>query len=193
MRELAAACLAGITSAVGGCTGLEPAAISAGASAAQTGATIFTQGKLTTFEPVRFGDCVTAVRAAGQRLGLLLRADEPGQADEADRRLRLVFDDERGQSIVVVVQQRTPTLTRLTIDVGTFGPIGMANLLLQETIERLNAMDARARAAREPPIVPGSGQASEEAQTPARPEADPSADPLDYHDRADEPSPTLEP
>ncbi|MBX3386669.1 MAG: DUF3568 family protein [Phycisphaeraceae bacterium] len=143
-----AACVAGLAAcavapfALPACTGLEPAAISAGASAAQTGATVFTQGKLTTFEPVEFHEAVESLRIAADRLNLQLRIDEPGEGDETDRRIRLVYDDERKQSFVVVIQRRTATITRISVDVGTYGPVGMANLLILEMIDELRSRGA---------------------------------------------------
>ena len=119
------------------CTGLEPAALSAGASAAQSGATFFTQGRFTSIELARFDDAEKAIRAAADEMSLTLDEDEPGQA-----RTRIVYRDERGQSIVVVVQRRSETVTRIGADVGTFGENGLASLLMRQTAAILRKMNA---------------------------------------------------
>lgn len=150
-----------------GCTGLEPAAISAGASAAQSGVTFFSRGKLRSFELVKFEDAVEAMRRAGARLSMRLveenvrDAGEPvGSADavaatpedqhEVDRtgadvpgqRARLVFHDERGGSVVVVIERRTATVTFIQADVGLLGDTGLSSLLLVETYDELREMEA---------------------------------------------------
>jgi hypothetical protein len=137
---LAAAC-AGLCA----CTGLEPAAISAGASAAQSGATFFTQGKFSSVELVGFDDAVQAVRMAGEEMSL--RLDE----DEAElKRVRLVYEDEQGQSIVVVVERRSATVTQIQADVGTFGENGLASLFMRQMAAQLVAMRAHSGESNEP-------------------------------------------
>ncbi len=205
--------LTGIALLHSACTGLEPAAISAGASAAQTGATFITQGKLTKFEAVTFDDAVAAMRAAASRLSLKLVSDSSGPADpspsqsdstapltqrtpnpsspdgawgssgargalesaatrqasasdagedettpatSAERRVRMVYQDDFGESMVIVVQRRTLTLTRVQVDVGTFGAIGVANLVLSECLEALKVADAYDRAAQQSIDEPNS-------------------------------------
>ena len=67
MLILSSLLLAGLLPA---CTGLEPAAISAGATAAQSGATFFTQGRFVSVELTSFDDAGFAVRAADEELAL---------------------------------------------------------------------------------------------------------------------------
>lgn len=150
-----------------GCTGLEPAAISAGASAAQSGVTFFSRGKLRSFELVTFEDALEAVRRAGARLSMRLVEEEirdagapaasgdavaatPEDQHVADRtgadvssgRARLVFHDERGGSVVVVIERRTATVTFIQADVGLLGDTGLSSLLLMETYDELREMEA---------------------------------------------------
>lgn len=150
-----------------GCTGLEPAAISAGASAAQSGVTFFSRGKLRSFELVEFDDAVTALRAAAARLSLEMEQEdvhpraprrdggrEPGSApgDYADSgrkgesamngRARIALRDERGASVVVVIERRTATVTFIQADVGLLGDTGLASLLLMEAYDELRDMGA---------------------------------------------------
>ena len=116
------------------CTGLEPAAVSAGASAAESGVSIFTQGKVQKFEPAPYEVVLAAMRESAAVLDLKLTEDET-----ADQRTRLVFRDDLDTSIVVVVQRRTSTVTWVQGDVGTLGRTALASLLLTEVGNRLRA------------------------------------------------------
>lgn len=120
-----------------GCTGLEPAAVSAGASAAESGVSIFTQGKVQKFEPAPYEVVLAAMRESAAVLDLKLTEDET-----ADHRSRLVFRDDLDTSIVVVVQRRTSTVTWVQGDVGTLGRTALASLLLTEVGNRLRASGA---------------------------------------------------
>lgn len=122
---------------LGACTGLEPAIVGAGATAAETGVTIFTKGKVVRFEAARYQDVLTALRAAAQRLALNFEEDEL-----EDRRARLVYSDDRTGNIVAVVEARTEVITMVQADVGTFGYAGLANLLVSETNAELAHMKA---------------------------------------------------
>jgi hypothetical protein len=125
------------------CTGLEPAALTAGASAAETGVTFFVKGKARSFEVAGFEDALTAMRRAGDELAFRLDEEEI-----TDRRARLVYFDENHTSIVVVVERRTLRVTMLQTDVGTFGPPGLATVLLNRAQSQLKEMGAYA----EPPL-----------------------------------------
>lgn len=159
--------VAGCVLCAAGCTGLEPAAISAGASAAQSGVTFFSRGKLRSFELVEFDDALTALRAAAKRLSLEMEDEEvhavqgrrdngrdPGSApgDYADSgragesalngRARVSLRDERGASVVVIIERRTATVTFIQADVGLLGDTGLSSLLLMETYDELRDMGA---------------------------------------------------
>ncbi len=152
--------LVAVLAAIPACTGLEPAVIGAGATAAQSGATFFARGKFRSFELVRFDDALTAMRDAAGKLSLEAMEDQVrrvsgrvagGSADaDADstgpdvsgERARMVYRDERGQSLVVVIQKRTATVTMIQIDAGTFGEAGIASLLLSQTLDNLADMGA---------------------------------------------------
>jgi len=149
-----------LSAAAGGCTGLEPAVLGASATAAQSGATFFSRGKFRSFELVRFDDAVTAIRAAAEKLSLAKREDEvtPARGSAAPQpenvegddsapnipgvRARLVFRDDRGQSLVVVIERRSATVTMIQIDAGTFGEAGLASLLLSQAFDTLSEMGA---------------------------------------------------
>lgn len=136
-----------------GCTGLEPAAIGAGATAAESGVTFFSKGKARSFEPAVYSDVLAAVRAAGAALAFEVRSDEradgrgrvvpPG--DAAERRARLVFADEKGETIVIVVERRTERITMLQSDVGVLGLTGLATTLTARVQAELRASGAYGR------------------------------------------------
>lgn len=133
-----AAVLAGAVSVMCGCTGVEPAIVGAGASAAETGVTIVTKGKLVRFEPARYEDVLAALRTAAATLKFTFREDEL-----EPRRARLIYKDDRTGSIVAVVEWRTEHITMVQADVGTFGYAGLGGLLLSETnaeLVRRNAL-----------------------------------------------------
>ncbi len=136
-RGVSTALLIGVAAVGASCTGLEPAAISAGASAAQSGATFFTQGRFTAVELASFTDALDAVHAAATDMSLDLIEDTI-----EDGRARIVYRDERNQSIVVVIQRRTESVTRVRADVGTFGENGLASLLLRQMSAKLREMEA---------------------------------------------------
>ncbi len=151
------------------CTGLEPAAISAGASAAQTGVTFITRGKARTFELASFDDVVTAVHRAGDKLGMKsgddpsvrepidepLTASEQARAkaeaeaagpngvlENTDTRHKVSFYDEHNEWVVVLVERRTPSVTMIQTNVGTFGEEALASLFMRQVFAELNKMNA---------------------------------------------------
>lgn len=127
------------------CTGLEPAVVGAGASAAESGVSFFERGKVTGFEPVHYADTVDAVRFTAERLKLRIIEDEPGEGRDADRYHRFVLRDEEGESLVVAIERRTEAITRIHADVGTFGPTPLVGLVMNRTIERLKRTGAYER------------------------------------------------
>jgi hypothetical protein len=133
---------------LGACTGLEPSAVSAGASVAQTGVTIFDRGKARTVELAEFDDVVDAARRAAARLSLTRTLE-----DATPGRLRLAFEDDRGDSIVVVVERHTRTMTLIQADVGALGEIGFASLMVKQILAELTN-----KGALPPPPKPPAGQ-----------------------------------
>jgi hypothetical protein len=142
------------------CTGLESAVIGASATAAQSGATFFSRGKFRSFELVRFDDAVIATRVAAEKLSLAKLEDEvqlqrraaavPAEPIEDAAaapnipgvRARMVVQDDRGQSLVIVIERRSATVTMIQIDAGTFGEAGLASLFLSQTFDNLSEMGA---------------------------------------------------
>ncbi len=141
--------VAGMVAAMGaGCTGLEPAALSAGASVAQTGVTVFDRGKARTIELARFDDVVGATRRAIAELSLT-----PTLEDPTPGRLRLGCADERGGTVILVLQRHTETMTLIQADVGIFGEIGIATLVVRRILAELTASGGLP-----PPPEPPEGQ-----------------------------------
>lgn len=153
------------------CTGLEPAAISAGASAAQTGVTFITRGKARTFELAKFEDVVIAVQRAGEKLAFRAgeehtpreAGDEPltaeeqrdaeeraralaeaedGVLEDSETRYKMVLYDEQEQWVVVLVERRTANVTMIQTNVGTFGEEGLASLYMRQVFAELHQMGA---------------------------------------------------
>lgn len=142
------------------CTGLEPAAIGAGASAAETSASFFAKGRVTSFEAVGIDDAIEAVRTSVATLRLKVIEDEAGEGDERGRRHRMVLRDERHETTVVVIERRTETVTMIHADVGTFGPTPLASLIVNMTIDKLRKSGAYERAQmstdQRAPVAPGT-------------------------------------
>lgn len=143
VAALASVLLAGL--GLTSCTGIEPAIVGAGATAAESSASLFERGKVTAFEAVQFGDAVDAVRVTAERLDLRIVCDEPSEGDEAGRYHRFVLRDEEGESLVVSVERRTESITRIHADVGTFGPTPLVGLVMNRTIETLRRTGAYER------------------------------------------------
>jgi hypothetical protein len=127
---------------------------------AQTGVTIFERGKARTIERAGFDDAVAAIRRATVKLSLKQTIEDPTRG-----RLRMSFHDERGQSIVIVIERRTETVTMLQADVGALGEIGWATLVLNQAVAELTIAGSLP-----PPPAPPADQPQEpEVPTPAPP------------------------
>jgi hypothetical protein len=143
--------LVGLAGAAGGCTGLEPAALEAGTTVAQTGVTMFDKGKARTVELARFDEVVQAARLAAARLSL----KQVGEHPSTDR-LRMAFEDDRRGSIVVVIEARSETMTMIQADVGVFGETGIASLVVKQILTELTN-----KGSLPPPPKPPPGQKPE--------------------------------
>jgi hypothetical protein len=155
---IVATSLSAALGALSACTGLEPAAIGAGATAAESGVTFFSKGKARSFEPAVYGDVVAAVDRAAAALAFHRasdqRTDSRGRAVALDApeqtRARLVFLDEHDESIVIVVERRTANITMLQSDVGVLGFTGLAATLTGRVQAELRVHGAYERVAPSP-------------------------------------------
>ena len=130
-HNLFAAILASASFASGGCAAVPLAAAGTlaglAATSVDTGAGLYSLGKLDTAELATFDDLFAATRAAGAEMGFALsgRSTRPGGWAQ------LEYVDDRGARTTVTVQRRTATLTRCRIDVGVFGSETTARLFLR--------------------------------------------------------------
>jgi len=124
---------------LGGCTGVELPALSAGASVAQTGSAFYQRGRAQLFELATFDRAVEASRRTAGVMALreLSSEEKPGYA-------RLRYQDERGLTMTVTVDRRTATVTRLEASVGTFGNQALVTLFLARTRQTLRDEAERA-------------------------------------------------
>lgn len=126
---------AATTLGAAGCTGLEPSAVSAGASVAQSGVTFFGRGKAQSFELATVEEVAAAVRRTGERMALERTAD----TTDDDGNVRITYRDEERQYVDVTIRRRTPAVTQVKTDVGIFGNSGLSGLLMVKTLDDLHA------------------------------------------------------
>lgn len=135
----------------GACTGVEPAALSASASVAESGVTFLGRGKAQTFQMASLAGAADAVRLAATDMRLTTTRDR----HDDNGRVYLSFKDERDASVSIMVKRRTETVTQLKTDVGFFGNGDLAALLLLRTIEHLREAGSAAREEADGPEGPG--------------------------------------
>src|SRR5262245_30035709 len=139
-RALAAALALALCVSLPGCGGVELTAVSAGATVAQSGVALIGRGKAQSFEYATFVASIEAFHRAGDKLCLKL-ASEKIEEDRA----RLVFLDDRAEHVIVHIQRRTATVTKLRTDVGLLGSPGLASLLIIKAVEELRAANPETR------------------------------------------------
>lgn len=158
LARIAASAISAALLALASCTGLEPAALGAGATVAQTGVTIMDRGKAKTIELAAFPLAVDATRRVMAKLCMTQTVEDPSPG-----RLRMSFHDDRGQSVVVVVERRTDTVTLLQADVGALGEAGLASLVVKQILAELTTSGSLPPVPKPPPNQP----------TPSQPEVPP--------------------
>jgi hypothetical protein len=107
-------------------------AATVGAGAADAGVTRFELGKVKRFEIARYEDVIEASRRAAENLSLELKKEKL----EEDRALFTYLDD-KAQRIDILIEGRTETIAYIKIDVGIFGPQGLALLVLNQILSEL--------------------------------------------------------
>ena len=122
-----------------GCTGcispcLLAPSVTIGSSAGQAGVSRYERGKIVSFELARYEHVVEATRRAGDALSLQLQK----QASNGDQ-TTLEYVDGQDKQIKVFVERRTATLTYIWIDVGLFGPKGLALVMLNQIIHEIGS------------------------------------------------------
>ena len=142
------------------------AALSAGASVAQTGVTFFDRGKARTVEYATMQESLDAVRIVIRVLALERTLEDPAPPEpsvatpltDPARRVRMSCRDERGQSVVIVLERRTATVTLIQADVGVLGEMGLASLVVKQILTELTPESAERRKA---DAIRGSGASQE--------------------------------
>jgi hypothetical protein len=116
-----------------GCTAcLVGSAATVGAGAAEAGVTRFEMGRVTRFEIAQYEDVIEASRLAAENLSLDLKEEKI----EENRALFNYLDD-KNQKIDLLIERRTDTITYIRVDVGIFGPQGLALLTLNQILNEL--------------------------------------------------------
>jgi hypothetical protein len=134
-RAAAMVVMCGALASAGGCGAESVAAL--GASAAQAGASYYSRGEFRSVELARFDDVVAAVQSASRKMSLTIRSErfKPGKAS-------IVYADDRGEEIDVVLKRRSETVTDVKVDVGTFGSSGTGRLFLAQILDELSEAEA---------------------------------------------------
>ncbi len=126
VRMFALLCLVSL----GGCTAVSLATIGTAAgiaaTAVSTGADVYNLGKLDTAELVPLEGLHQAVHKVADEMGL-----KHVEEQSRDGSIHFSFGDDREGMVRVTLESRTPTLSRIRINVGVFGNEPTARLFLQ--------------------------------------------------------------
>jgi hypothetical protein len=95
------------------------------------------QGEGDSFWVARYDDVVRATFRAAEKLSLELKQKE---IEESSTKLHLY--DDRGKEIVLFVEHRTDTVTRVHFDTGSREFSGVARLLARQIVQELKDEDA---------------------------------------------------
>ena len=116
-----------------GCTAcLVGSAATVGAGAAEAGVTRFEMGRVTRFEIAQYEDVMEASRLAAKNLSLDLKEEKI-----EENRASFRYLDDKDQKIDLLIERRTDTLIYIRVDVGIFGPQGLALLTLNQILSEL--------------------------------------------------------
>lgn len=116
-----------------GCSGVEPALLGATATGGEVGVAVWKRGKLNAAQIANGETVRDAAVAALEDLELeVVRVARTG-----DRQWTILVEDHQARDYRVRVDERTPRLTQLQVDVGWWGPRAVADLLLREIRTKL--------------------------------------------------------
>ena len=107
-------------------------AATVGSGAAEAGVTRFEMGRVTRFEIAQYEDVIEASRRAAENLALDLRKEKI-----EENRASFGYLDDKNQKIDLLIERRTDTITYIKVDVGIFGPQGLALLTLNQILSEL--------------------------------------------------------
>ena len=128
----------GAVLALGGCTGVEPAAIGVGLTTAKAGIAFFDGDDVRSFELVRYEDAIAAADDAARVLNMELRyTREPGE------RWEIRNYDLRGRAVLFVeLREETPTVTMIRTEARTPQQRGIAGLFTKQVFAELQRANA---------------------------------------------------
>jgi hypothetical protein len=96
------------------------------ATAVSTGADVYSRGKLDSAELVSLREVRDAVQMGVEEMGLTFELEQSQPGEVASR-----YRDDLGALMKITLEARTPTLTRIRIDVGASGSEPTARLMLK--------------------------------------------------------------
>jgi hypothetical protein len=103
-----------------------------GSSAGEAGISRYESGRVKSYELAHYQDVVEATRRAGEALSLKLQKE----ATNAEQSIFYYIDD-KNQKVKVTIEPRTDTLTHIEIDVGLFGPKGLALVVINQIVTEI--------------------------------------------------------
>ena len=103
-----------------------------GSNAGEAGVSRYENGKVKSYELAHYQDVVEATRLAGEALSLKLQK-ETTNADQST----FYYIDDKKQKVKVTIEPRTDTLTHIDIDVGFFGPKGLALVVINQIVTEI--------------------------------------------------------
>jgi hypothetical protein len=103
-----------------------------GSSAGEAGISRYENGRIKSYELAHYQDVVEATRRAGEALSLKLQKE----ATNAEQSIFYYVDD-KNQKVKVTIEPRTDTLTHIDIDVGFFGPKGLALVVINQIVTEI--------------------------------------------------------
>jgi hypothetical protein len=138
VRRLGASLLAASLLATPACTGLEPAAIGAAVSGAQSGVTLLSDTQVWSYELATFGDVVDVTHIAADTLSLRKLNERDDQAD----RYWVYYRYGVWRKVVVEIIRETPTVTSIRVSVKSRNERGMATMFLRQVFQELKERGA---------------------------------------------------
>ncbi|GAB5496546.1 MAG: hypothetical protein Phyf2KO_16260 [Phycisphaerales bacterium] len=118
-----------LAGSLAGCTGLEPAAIGAGITAAQTGAVYVFGVDAYSYQPALYQDVFLSAIYAGDRLALDMYSER--KISDARHELRYNFGDLKQDRLIVTITRATDAVTKVELNVKEQADSGMSTLYIR--------------------------------------------------------------
>ena len=124
---------------LGFASGCTTATLITGASSAPSGVSHASGpgSKVVSYQVVRFEDAVKSTLRAAEALSL-----EKTREDIKDNRADFQYADEMNQTVNIIIERRSATITTIQVNAGSFGPRGLTRLVLLQIIEELDQAGA---------------------------------------------------